>query len=199
MTSKWSRLQEVYDDVADDPAWAHLRKPGIHLVRGDGVGSAETAAVMVVGEAPGAQENGAERPFVGPSGVMLGRLLETVGLTRADVFVTNVVKYRPTGNRTPTPEEVIAARPALRREWQILRPTLTIALGRTAMLAMGVRRTRRDDHGTLQPFPAETYVAAMFHPAYGLRSRQARAWIEEEWATLDAELKATRILTGGGA
>lgn len=198
MRSKWSRLQEVYDDVADDPAWAHLRKPGIHLVRGDGVGSAETAAVMVVGEAPGAQENGAERPFVGPSGVMLGRLLETIGLARADVFVTNVVKYRPAGNRTPTPEEVIAARPALRREWQILQPALTIALGGVARTALGLPTSGRATNGKLLPFGGH-WATPMFHPAYGLRSRMARGWIEEDWATLDAELKATRILTGGGA
>jgi uracil-DNA glycosylase family 4 len=197
MTSKWSRLQEVYDDVADDPAWKELRQPGIHLVRGDGVGSAETAAVMVVGEAPGAKENGAERPFVGPSGVMLSRLLETIGLNRTDVFVTNVVKYRPPGNRTPTPEEVRAARPALRREWQILQPTLTIALGGTATLALGLPRGKPQAHGVLHPFGGKS-ATPMFHPAYGLRSRMARIWIEEEWAALDAALKASRILTGGG-
>lgn len=185
---KWHALLDVYDDVAESPHWRHLRVPGINLVPGDGPDSAATAKVMVVGEAPGAQENGAQRPFVGPSGRVLADLLAVIGLDRHDVFITNVVKYRPPGNRTPTGAEIIHGISTLRREWRIIRPTLTIAVGKPAQLALA---QLNPPHGIVQPFGniEGAWITSVYHPAFGLRWKKAQQWIENEWDRMSHEIK----------
>lgn len=188
MSSKWDRLLDVYGEAADDPRWHHLRRTGINFVPGDGPESAEEAKVMLVGEAPGAQENGQCKPFVGPSGRVLNDLLESIGLQRRNCFVTNVVKFRPPGNRTPTGSEIIHALDTLRAEWSVIRPVLTIAVGSPAQSALGLRGTATL-HGYIQPFgnPGH-WVTSVYHPAFGLRKKQAQVWIEEEWKRLGEDL-----------
>lgn len=112
------RLEAVYQAIHDDPYWKHLRNPGINLVPGYGQSDPTLCKVMLVGEAPGAVENSRLRPFCGPSGRVLNHLMGLAGLRLddnpsgdasnasppygpANAFVTNVVKYRPPGNRTP--------------------------------------------------------------------------------------------------
>lgn len=186
--SKWSQLLEIYEALLVDPRWRHLRRPGINLVPGDGPESAESARVFVVGEAPGAQENGERRPFVGPSGRVLNQLLESISLQRRDCFVTNVVKFRPPGNRTPTGTEIIHALDTLRSEWSVIRPVLTIAVGSPAQAALGQRGASQ--HGVLTQFGNRPghWITSVYHPAFGLRKRQAQVWIEEEWERLSQEL-----------
>jgi DNA polymerase len=189
---KWPKLQDVYDEVLDDPAWAHLRRPGINLVPGDGAASSEEARVMVVGEAPGAQENGARRPFVGPSGRVLDALLGTAGLFRQSVFITNVLKFRPPGNRTPSGSEIMQGIKALRKEWNIIRPVLTIAVGSPAQVALA---QYSPPHGIIVPFAnrPDAWVVSVYHPAFGLRKKQAQAWIEREWETIWEEIHTAGI------
>jgi uracil-DNA glycosylase family 4 len=197
--SKWSRLLRVYEEIEEDDFWDHLRQPGIHLVKGDGPASAEVARAMVVGEAPGASENGAGRPFVGASGEVLQQLMGLAGLTREQVFITNVVKYRPPGNRTPNGAEEYHAATALRREWMIVKPELTILVGATAygamhpnrgLLSMSASRNLgcpyeyRARHGERRG-----YVIAIHHPAWAMRgskeTKQARQeMIERDWQAL---------------
>lgn len=192
-SSKWSKLLDIYEALLDDPRWRHLRRPGVNLVPGDGRESAEDARVFVVGEAPGAQENGAKRPFVGPSGVVLNRLLESIGLARRNCFVTNVVKFRPPGNRTPIGSEIIAALDTLRAEWKVIQPTLTIAVGSPAQAALGQRNASH--HGVLLPFGIVSghWIVSVYHPAFGLRKKQAQVWIEEEWKRLNEDLQEKGI------
>jgi uracil-DNA glycosylase len=188
--SKWDRLLDVYNDIEDDPYWDKLRSArGIRLVRGDGPASAERARVFILGEAPGAHENGEGRPFVGPAGRILNQCLEMCGWTREDVFITNVVKYRPLSNRTPFLPEVIHAQDALRREWSIINPVLTIALGSTAR--SGLSMTFHPPHGDFAAFGSGSIVC-MYHPAFGFRSDKAKAWIESEWERLADNLKYAR-------
>ena len=184
--SKWTRLLDVYSSIEDDPRWDHLRTPGIRLVRGDGPETAETAKIMVVGEAPGAHENGEGKPFVGPSGRILEDLMALAGIKRSDCFITNVVKYRPPGNRTPTLFECLTGQESLREEWSVLRPALTIAVGSTAhttlrpaAMAVSYCRARLDPFG-------DAWVTSQFHPAYGLRNPKAQGWMERDWEELGA-------------
>src|SRR5439155_20292789 len=93
-----------------------------------GEGSA-TAGLMLVGEAPGATEDQTGRPFVGQAGQLLTKILEAIDLTRDDVFICNVLKHRPPGNRNPLPQEVDACRPYLGRQIELIRPKVIIALG----------------------------------------------------------------------
>jgi uracil-DNA glycosylase len=189
--SKWMRLLRVYEEVETDDFWEHLRQPGIRLVRGDGIASAEVARVLVVGEAPGASENGSGKPFVGASGLVLNQLLDLAEFTRETVFVTNVVKYRPPGNRTPTVGEEIHAAEALRREYAIIRPTLVVLVGATAHGAMHPNRgvmsvSQCYPGGPPQMYHDGTYVKSMYHPAYGLRNPKMQPKMEEHWERLGA-------------
>lgn len=187
--NKWARLLDVYEAVENDQAWKHLRQPGIRLVMGDSSESAETAKVMVVGEAPGAAENGAGRPFVGASGEILNQLLELAGLSREKVFITNVVKYRPPGNRTPNPYESLNGTEALRAEWTIIKPRLTIAVGSIAhaILHPTMLPISHIPQGQLWEFghKKDSWITSIFHPAYGLRGGpKVQERIEESWTTL---------------
>lgn len=138
-----------------------------HMVPGHG---SPAARVVVVGEAPGASEDRAGRPFVGRAGRLLDEVLERAGLAREEVWVTNVVKARPPGNRDPRPAEVEHCLPWLRAELELLDPWLVVPLGRHALgrFASGVKitevagtRLRADDGRLLFP---------LLHPAAALRS-----------------------------
>jgi uracil-DNA glycosylase family 4 len=190
LSNKWARLLDVYADIEADEYWDAIRAPaGIQLVRGDGPVSAEVARVFIVGEAPGATENGAGRPFVGKAGQILNQCLEIAGWERTQVFITNVIKYRPPNNRTPFLPEVFHAQDSLRREWSIISPTLTVALGATARHALGV--SWNPPHGGLTSFGSGSLVC-MYHPAFGFRSDKAKAWIEQEWERLADNLQYAR-------
>lgn len=192
MSDKWSDLLDFYLEIDEDPFWAHLRQPGIKLVRGDGQATVNSR-VMLVGEAPGARENGAGRPFVGASGIVLADLLGLAGLARDGVFITNVVKYRPPGNRTPIPREVLHATEALRTEWSILRPALTIAVGSPAHTALRSHHgiPSMVPHGELWPFGSEGehWVTSVYHPAFGLRRKNMQSVLEREWELLGDQIK----------
>ncbi len=145
-----------------------------------GTGVAD-ASVVLVGEAPGAAEDRKGLPFVGPAGKLLDELLAAVGLDRAsNVFICNVLKCRPPGNRDPLPEEVELCTPILRRQLDILKPSLIVALGRFAAQAllgsdapMGAMRRKVHSYG-------EIPLIATYHPAYLLRNRQAIADVEAD-------------------
>lgn len=197
----WSRLLKVYDEIEEDPIWDYLRQPGIRLVPGDGEHSAD-AKLMIVGEAPGARENGEGRPFVGQSGMILDQLIELAGLKRERCFLTNVVKYRPPGNATPGVGAVLHGQLALRKEFSIVRPTLVVAVGATAHSAVHPRRglmsigqcrvspgrpfeyPRKDDSAPLR------YCISIYHPAFGLRAgKRIMEMIERDWEALGEWIK----------
>jgi uracil-DNA glycosylase len=175
-------LEDVYEAIRQDEVWDHMRTEGIVLVPGEG---ASRPNVMIVGEAPGASENTAKRPFVGASGKVIRSLLDAVAeLNPSDYFITNVVKYRPSGNRTPVPYEVSRAIPYLRREWSALGcPRVLVAVGGTAKNALAPHLP-----GVLQS-AGQPYLLSggrtlwpMLHPAYGLRNPAVRPKMEEHWA-----------------
>lgn len=139
-----------------------------------GEGDANTE-VLFVGEGPGMNEDREGRPFVGRAGGLLERLLASIGWQREDVFITNVVKCRPPGNRDPEPDEIVACAPYLRRQAEALDPSVVVTLGRFSMATFmpGVRITQA--HGTTRQADPETgamdaTVFAMYHPAYALRN-----------------------------
>ncbi len=142
-------------------------------------GSGDTAAsVVLVGEAPGADEEKHGRPFVGRAGQLLDRALESAGLDRSRVWITNVVKIRPTEpgarggkrNRPPTAEERAAFLPWLSRELEIIHPDAVVCLGATAAKALLDRNVKIGDmRGQWLDGPAGTQVLTTYHPAYLLR------------------------------
>lgn len=155
-----------------------------------GVGHA-AADWMVVGEAPGEQEDRAGEPFVGPAGQLLDRMLASIGLSRDEsaapaerVFITNTVKCRPPQNRNPQPEELAACAPVLQRQIELVRPRLLLAMGRFAaqqLLATEepIGRLRGRVHQLSQPGGGPGLpVVVTYHPAYLLRNPadKAKAW-----------------------
>lgn len=140
-----------------------------------GEGSAN-ARLMIIGEAPGEEEDRQGRPFVGPSGRLLDRMLAAIGLAREEVYITNTIYWRPPGNRTPTPAEVQACQPFLRRQLAIIRPNVLLLVGGAAAKTMlgrseGIMRLRGRwlEYGEA-PNIGPIAAMATFHPAYLLRS-----------------------------
>jgi DNA polymerase len=136
---------------------------------------------MFIGEGPGADEDATGRPFVGRAGQLLTKMIEAIGLKREEVYIANVVKSRPPGNRTPESDEVKACIPFLFRQIATIRPKLIVALGNPAMQALldtkiGITKMR----GNFQSYPRipEIKVMPTFHPAYLLRSpdKKREAW-----------------------
>jgi DNA polymerase len=123
---------------------------------------------MIVGEAPGQKEDLEGVPFVGAAGQLLNKLLASVGIAREDVYITNIIKCRPPGNRDPLPEEVAACSPYLDRQVEIIHPAVILLLGRHAVQRLlpgsdGISRI----HGTLVERGDRSYVP-LYHPAAAL-------------------------------
>ena len=200
-------LADLHERIRRDAAFDHLREDGIRLV--PGIGSEEPIA-MVVGEAPGATENESGEPFCGASGHVLDQLMELAGLrarpwypengAEADrldgvvppnVWLTNTVKYRPPGNRTPWFTEVAASAEHLRAEWRAIgKPRLIVCVGSVAATAIGVHNPSRVTRGEIYPLRNNVWVAYQFHPAYGLRGGPERqAALERQWETMGELLR----------
>ncbi len=146
------------------------------LVFGAGSGR---AAIMFIGEGPGAEEDQQGLPFVGRAGALLAGLVNALGLTREDVYITNVVKCRPPGNRNPEPGEAAACRPILERQIELLHPKVIVTLGNVPLKALkpsaaGITRER----GSTFSY-RDCTVLPTFHPSYLLRDPDA---IEPCWA-----------------
>lgn len=143
-----------------------------------GVGD-EKAKWLFVGEGPGADEDAQGEPFVGQAGRLLDNMLLALGLKRGDgVYIANVVKCRPPGNRTPEPDEIATCFPYLQRQIQLIRPGVIVALGKTAATALlGRDATLGSLRGTVHDYQGAPLVVT-YHPAYLLRSplEKAKAW-----------------------
>ncbi len=152
-----------------------------HHVVGEGPAD---AALMLVGEAPGAQEDKQGRPFVGPSGHLLTRLLERAGVDRKDVFITSVVKCRPPGNRDPLQAELAACAEHLRDQLAIIRPKVICTLGRfAAQTLIDKKLSITREHG--QPRRIEgTLFIPLYHPAAALHQQQLLPALEEDMTRL---------------
>jgi uracil-DNA glycosylase family 4 len=143
----------------------------------------QKAAIVLIGEAPGAQEDAQGRPFVGACGRLLDSLLAEAGLERDELFVTNVLKHRPPGNRAPRKSEVEHDLPWLEAELAAIDPVLAVPLGRHALdaLAPGHKITR--DHGRVIEHDGRR-LYPMFHPSAALRSNAVRALLRADFARL---------------
>lgn len=157
-----------------------LKKTANNFVFSDGN---KNAKVMVIGEAPGAEEDNMGKPFVGLSGQLLDKIFSSIGLNRPDnLYITNIIPWRPPGNRQPTNEEVSMMMPYVKKHIEIIKPNILVCVGGVSAKALfnsksGIMQMR----GKLQDltFGSHTVNAiAMYHPAYLLRSpgQKAKAW-----------------------
>jgi DNA polymerase len=140
---------------------------------------------MVVGEAPGQEEDATGRPFVGKAGQLLTRMLAAIGLSREDVYIANALKCRPPGNRAPSPDEIAACRPYLLEQARLLEPELVLVLGNPATKALlQTHRGITSLRGTIVTSPEGLRCLPSFHPAYLLRNPAAKreAWLDLQLA-----------------
>lgn len=190
-------LIDLYDRYRADPRFDDLRGPGIRLVPGRGN---ERPLAMIVGEAPGALDNTIAAPFRGASGRVLESLMELAKLDEGNSFVTNVVKYRPPGGRTPFASEILASREYLREEWRILgKPRVVVAIGAVAWFSLLKKGTLSHDRlseviGTPIPEKDGVTLWPMYHPASGLADPDIRPVMEDHWESLGRWLKREHLV-----
>lgn len=197
------RVPRADPDVAEEPrGWETLEaevaactRCELHRTRNRPVfGTGDRAAdLMVVGEAPGAEEDRLGEPFVGRAGHLLDEMLAAIGLGRERVYIANILKSRPPGNRDPLPEEVRACAPFLERQVVLVRPRVLLAVGRVAAQnLLGTERRLGELRGRVHRYPgSEIPLVVTYHPAYLLRTP-----IDKRKAWDDLRL-AARLAAGG--
>ena len=163
--TKEAQLEEVKSQIEQNKKLP-LKNPSTNLVFGEGNVNSE---VMFIGEAPGFHEDRLKRPFVGNAGHLLDKLLEKAQLNRGEVYITNVVKYRPPENRDPIPFEIEAYLPYLTAQIEIINPRFIITLGRFSLNFFLPKAKISEVHGRAFSVHGRI-VIPMFHPSAALRS-----------------------------
>lgn len=174
-------LDQLRQEIISKNIGAELSAQATQLVMGDGN---ENADIVFIGEAPGKAEDEQGLPFVGASGRFLNEMLEAAGLVRSDVYITNIVKYRPPNNRDPTPEEKREFWPYLMRQLEIINPKVIITLGRHsgACFIPDLRISR--DHGharQVKYHEHEFLVIPLYHPAAALYNGSMRQTLIDDF------------------
>jgi len=185
---KAAALRMIREDIGDCTRCA-LHKGRNRLVFADG---SPTGRLMFVGEGPGADEDAQGLPFVGRAGQLLNNMITAMGLTREEVYIANVVKCRPPGNRTPEPEEANTCSPFLFRQIDVVRPEVIVALGATAATyLLGQRQPLAGLRGRVHSFRG-TKLIVTYHPAFLLRDprQKKEAWADLQIAMRELGLKA---------
>lgn len=170
-----------------------LRETAIQAVPGDGNPDAD---ILFIGEAPGKNEDEQGKPFVGAAGKFLSEMLATINLKREDIYITNVVKYRPPNNRDPEPEEIEACMPWLHEQIKIIEPKIIVTLGRHAMEHFIPGKKISEVHG--QAFRrkfddiGEQVFFALYHPAAALYNGGMRATLIEDFKKIPKVIEKLR-------
>ena len=170
-----SELEKLYEQIRACQKCI-LGQGRTNAVPGEGP---EDADIMFIGEGPGFHEDRLGRPFVGAAGKYLDELLAKIGIRREEVYIANVVKCRPPGNRDPRPEEIEACRPYLDKQIEIIRPRIIITLGRFSMQRYFPGASISRIHGQPKRVGSMIYYP-MFHPAAALHQPRWRSLVEED-------------------
>ncbi|HEU5317336.1 MAG TPA: uracil-DNA glycosylase [Chloroflexota bacterium] len=187
--AKSQALREIAAEVSRCTR-CDLYKHALKGVPGEGDPNAD---VMLIGEAPGYHENQQGRPFVGAAGQFLEALLGSVGLTRKDVFIANVVKHRPPENRDPLPDEIGACVPYLQRQIDAIDPKVIVTLGRFSMGYFFPGEKISRIHGIARRHGSRL-ILPMYHPAAALHQGSLRRVVEEDFLRLTQALADARKL-----
>lgn len=174
MENKLTRLQAIATAIMADNVCPELREQATQLVLGDGNPDAN---IVFIGEAPGKKEDQEGLPFVGASGRFLNEMLRSANLERSDVYITNIVKYRPPNNRDPLPEEKEAFWPYLMKQLEVIQPRVVITLGRHSGAAFIPGLVISRDHGhakRVSYHDSEFVVIPLYHPAAALYNGSMR-------------------------
>ena len=182
---KQAKLDIIASKILDRSCGLDIAKSCLNPVPGDGDPDAQ---LLFVGEAPGAQEDKAGVPFVGASGKFLDEMLETIGLRRDDVFVTNIVKFRPPDNRDPSKEEIDVCLPYLLSQIKVIQPSLIIFLGRHSMNVFLPELKISESHGRVYKRSGMVFLP-LYHPAAALYNGGMRQTLIDDFAKIPSILK----------
>lgn len=188
MASKQQQLDEVAERILTDNVCPELAKTATQLVFG---GDNPAADIVFIGEAPGKNEDEQGKPFVGAAGRFLNEMLESIGLKRDDIYITNIVKYRPPNNRDPLPEEKKAFLPYLYKQLEIIEPKLIVTLGRHSMEVLLPGLKISQVHGEPKRIQVQDQgktiawtVLPLFHPAAALYNGGLRQTLLDDFAAI---------------
>lgn len=185
MTDNIAKLAEIARAIEVDGVTPQLKATATQLVFGAGN---PTAEIMFVGEAPGKNEDLQGEPFVGAAGKFLNEMLASIGLERKDIYISNIVKYRPPDNRDPTPEEIAEFKPYLIEQIEVIKPKLVVFLGRHSMNVFLPELKISQAHGQPVRKGGQVYLP-LFHPAAALYNGGMRATLLADFALIPAILK----------
>lgn len=191
--SKRAALDDLKQTIEGDNICPELRDGATQLVMGDGNLDAE---IVFIGEAPGKNEDLQGKPFVGAAGKFLDEMLAAANLDRSDVYITNIVKYRPPNNRDPRPEEKAAFWPYLLRQLEIIQPKVVVTLGRHSggYFIPDLQISR--DHGhacTVRFHDREFLVIPLYHPAAALYNGSMRQILLDDFARMIAMTRVEKL------
>ena len=185
-----SALYELCQEISSCKKCPVLAENRTRVVPGSG---AEDADIMLIGEAPGWHEDQQGLPFVGQAGSFLNELISSIGMNREQIYITNVVKCRPPGNRDPLPEEIRTCRTWLNQQIDLIQPKIVVTLGRYSLAMFFPGKSIGKIHGTSQK-RGDTIYYAMYHPAAALHQQSLRKTIQDDMLRIPSLLnKASSI------
>lgn len=209
LTTKQRQLDDIKQRIADEQVCRELRAHATQLVFGDGNPDAD---IVFVGEAPGKHEDIQGKPFVGAAGKFLDQMLAGIGLDRADIYITNIVKYRPPNNRDPLPEEKRAFLPYLQAQLEVIEPKVVVTLGRHSTNCFLPDLQISQIHGQPKRIRIRfsqglneelaLVILPLFHPAAALYNGGLRQTLIDDFAVLPdvvARLRQERSATTAAA
>ena len=183
--SKQQLLDQIRADIVANNICPDLAKQAKNLVMGDGNADAD---IVFIGEAPGKNEDEQGLPFVGAAGKFLNEMLASIGMERSDIYITNIVKYRPPNNRDPLPEEKAAFLPYLQRQLDVIKPKVVVTLGRHSMESLIPGQKISEVHGQPKRYNGQVYLP-LFHPAAALYNGGLRQRLLDDFANIPLILK----------
>lgn len=181
-------LDQIKADIINDNICPELAKSATQLVFGDGNPNAE---IVFIGEAPGKKEDEQGLPFVGASGQFLSDMLQLINLKREQIYITNIVKYRPPNNRDPLPQEKAAFLPYLERQLDVIKPLLIVTLGRHSMNCFLPELQISQVHGQPKRKDGKVFLP-LYHPAAALYNGGMRTTLVDDFLKIPIILKQLR-------
>jgi uracil-DNA glycosylase family 4 len=183
--SKQVSLDQIKADILAKNVCPELAKQATQLVFGTGNPDAD---IVFIGEAPGKNEDLKGEPFIGAAGKFLNEMLEMIGMNRDDIYITNIVKYRPPNNRDPEPEEKASFLPFLQRQLELIEPKIVVTLGRHSMDSLLPGLKISEVHGQPKRYKGQLYLP-LFHPAAALYNGGLRQTLIDDFAKIPAIIK----------
>lgn len=193
VTHKQTLLDQIKADILDKNICSELAEQATNLVMGDGNINAD---IVFIGEAPGKNEDEQGLPFVGAAGKFLNEMLAEAGMDRGDVYITNIVKYRPPNNRDPLPEEKKAFWPYLLKQLQIIEPKVVITLGRHSMEYFLPDMKISQTHGQakrIQFGDHKLVIVPLYHPAAALYNGSLRQTLIDDFLSVPKIIQTLNI------